>query len=163
MLRKTRQCGSDLKTLISRAPPLLRDRAGVPGEAQLEPPAQIARQFQHPLPFRENDDFDVLVVAAFLEDFFQLLDFGAGALLGVQDVIGVADHAHHVQMAQQLVLFRLGQRTAFGDGSQPGHDAFMVVIFALLFRAQGDEIIAVGAFRQFGFNVGFAAAQHGRV
>ena len=60
----------------------------------------------------------------------------------------------------QLVLFLLRQRAALGDGGQPGDDAFVDVIFALLLGAERDEVIAVGAFGQFGFHVGLAAAQH---
>ena len=34
------------------------------------------------------------------------------------------------------------------------------VVFALLLGAERDEVVAVGALGQFGFHVGFAAAEH---
>ena len=45
--------------------------------------------------------------------------FGTVAVSGIEDVIGVADHAHHGQFAHELVLFLLRERAAFGDVSQP--------------------------------------------
>ncbi len=134
--------------------------AGVPGEAELEPLAQPAHQFQHALPFGEDDDLHVGVVAAFFEDLLQLGQLRAGALLGIEDVVGVADHPHHVEVAQQLVLLLLRQRAAFGNAGQLGNDAFVAVVFALLFAAERDEVVAVGALGQLGLHVGLAPAEH---
>ena len=41
-----------------------------------------------------------------------------------------------------------------------GDDALVAVVFALLFGAERDEVVAVGAFGQLGLHVGLAAAQH---
>ena len=55
----------------------------MPGEAEVNAAAKVAHQFQHPLPFGEDDDFDIAVIAAFLKNFFQFCQFGAGAVFGV--------------------------------------------------------------------------------
>ena len=160
VLRKTRQCGSDLKALISARRRFWGTVPVCQAKPSLSRSAQLARQFEHPLPFGEDDDLDVGVVAAFFEELLQFRQLRAGAVLGIEDVVGVADHAHHGQMAQQLVLFLLRERAAFGDAGQLGDDALVVVVFALLLGAERDEVVAVGALGQFGFHVGFAPAEH---
>ena len=133
----------------------------MPGKAKLDAAAQLARQFEHALPFGEHDHFHVRIITAFFEDFLQFGNFGAGALFGVEDVIGVADHAHHIHMPQQFVLLGLGERAAFGNVCQSRHHALMTFVFTLLFGAERHEIVAIGAFRQLGFHLGFAPAEHG--
>ena len=81
-------------------------------------------------------------------------------MVGIEDVIGVTDHPHHVEVAKQLVLLLLGQRAALGDAGQARDDALVAFVFALLLGAQGDEVVAVGAFGQLGLHVGFASAKH---
>ena len=92
--------GVGLEGVDFSAAALLRDGAGVPGKAEFETAAQVPHQIQHPLPFGKNNHFDVPIVTAFLQDFFQLFKLGTSAMLRVEDIIGVANHAHHVQMAQ---------------------------------------------------------------
>jgi hypothetical protein len=41
-----------------------------------------------------------------------------------------------------------------------GDDALVAAVLVLLLGAQGDEVVAVGALRQFGFHLRLAAAQH---
>ena len=82
----------------------------MPGEANIDSAAKLTHQLEHPLPFGEDQHFHVRVVAAFFENFLQFGEFGAGAVFGIEDIIGIAIHAHHGQVAEQSVLLRLGQR-----------------------------------------------------
>ena len=159
VLRKTRQLGSDLKALISARRRRQRDGAGVPREAEVEAFAKVAHEFQHAFPFAEDDEFHAGIIAAFLEDFFQLGQLGARAVLGVEDVVGVAGHAQHAEGAEEFVLLRLRERAALGDGGEAGDDGFVDFVFPLLLRGEGDEEVAVGAGGQLGLDIALAAAE----
>ena len=131
----------------------------MPGEPEVHPLAQLAHQFEHPFPLGKDDHLRV-VLAALVEQLFQLTELGAHPVFRVEDVIGVADHAHHRQMAHELVLLLLRERTALGDEGKPRHRAFVPIVFALLLRTQGNEMIPIGAVGQFGFHLGLAPTQH---
>ena len=81
-------------------------------------------------------------------------------MLGIQDVIGVANHPHHAQAPQQPFRLLLRERPAFGDKGQPRHNFLMLVVFDLLLVAERHEEISVGALGQVRLHVRFAPAQH---
>ena len=66
-----------------------------------------------PLPFREDDDLDVGIVAALVEDARELVELRAVARgIVLQDARRVADHAHHVEQDHQQVLLLRRERAA---------------------------------------------------
>ncbi len=132
----------------------------MPGKTDFQPPAQVAHQFEHSFPFGKHDHLHPFVLAAFFEHFLQLRQLRTVAHFRVENVGGVADHAHHGQMDHEPVLLLFGERTALGDGGQAGHDVGVVIIDLLLLWGELHEMLAVGAVGQFGFHVAFAAAQH---
>ena len=142
-------------------PAQLWHRPGVAGVAQAQALAQGPDQFEHALPLGEDDDLDVAVLAALFEDLLQFVELGAGAVLRVEDVIGVADHAHHGELPEQLLLLLLGQRPALGDAREARHLSLVVRRSGLACSPlSGTKNGSVGAIGQFGFDVGFAPAQH---
>ena len=96
---------------------LLGHAAGVPGVTDVALVAQVAHQLEHPFPLGEDDDLGV-ILAAFVQEFLDFRQLGTGAVVGVEDVIGVADHPHHGQFALELVLLLLRERAALGDVDQ---------------------------------------------
>jgi hypothetical protein len=88
--------------------------------------AQATHEQEHALPLREDHHLDVRVVPAFFQDLFELAELGADRIVRVQDVIGIADHAHHRQLALQLVLLALAERAAAGLRGEP-HDLVFVI------------------------------------
>ena len=140
---------------------LLRDSAGVPGVADAALVAMVTHEFEHSLPLGKDDDLGV-VAGAFVEQFFNFSELGADAVAGIEDVICVANHPHHREFALELVLFLLRERAALGDVDELQHLLLVAAIVLFLQFAQRDEMIPVGAFGQFGFHVGLAAAKHER-
>src|ERR1043166_6278944 len=63
-------------------------------------------------------------------------------------------------MPKQFIRLLLGKREAFGNKCEAGNDAFVAFVLPLLLVAGLDEKVAVGAFGQFGFHLGLAAAKH---
>ena len=144
-----------------RATTALRNATGVPGETETQPVAKFSDEFQHPLPFGEDDDFRV-VLPAFIENFSQFAELGANAIFRIEYVIRVANHPQHRQFALQFFLFLFRERTALGGVHQPGIFAFAIRVITFLPVAQRHEMIAIGAFGQFRFHIHFASAQHVR-
>ena len=99
VLRKTRQCGSDLKALISAR----RRFCGTVPVCQAKPSSsrsqRLAHQFEHPLPFGKDDHLHVGFSRHSSRIFSSSASFGQARVFGIEDVVRVADHAHHVQMA----------------------------------------------------------------
>lgn len=78
--QKNAAFGVILEGINFRAATLLRHGTGVPGKTDSELVAEVAHEFEHAFPFGKNDHFYAVVVAAFLEDFFQFCELRACAI-----------------------------------------------------------------------------------
>ncbi len=163
VLRKTRALRAALEQLDLGPAATLRHGPGVPGITELHALAQLPHQHEHALPFRKNEHLHIFVVAALRKDLSQFLKLGTGAVVRIEDEVGVADHAHHGELALQLLRLLLSQRTPLGDRHQARHLGFMIRIGARLRRAERNEVFPVGAVRQLRLDVGLAAAQQKRL
>ena len=83
------------------------------GKAKVTLFAEVAHELKHPLPFRE-DDYLGVVFPAILEQLSQLAQLWAAAVFEIEDLIGVANHAHHCEFALKLLrsCFVIGRRIA---------------------------------------------------
>ena len=108
----------------------------------------VTCKFEHAFPFGEEHDFDFRLCQAVLQDIFEFFDFRGRAVFAIENIIRVADHAHHGQLAHQLLLLLLRQRTPLGDVNQPRYLRFVVTIRLALLMAQRNKKVSVGAVRE---------------
>ncbi len=91
---------------------LLGDAAGVPCVADAISISPDADFFQHAFPLGEDDDFDIGIGEALVEDAGDFVELGAVLAVAVFDDGGrVADHAHHGEQDHEEVGFLLGERS----------------------------------------------------
>ena len=124
---------------------MLRHGAGVPRATEAQAGAEFAHQLQHPFPLGEDDDLHLGGVADLLEDFLQLAELGTGAVVVTEDIVRVADHAHHRQFAHELVEFDRQQRAAPGLRAQLRDNSFVALVGLALGVGERDEADVIGA------------------
>ena len=133
----------------------------MPGVAESAAIAHLADELQHPLPLGEDDHLGV-VLAAFVEDALQLGQLGAGALVGIEDEVGVADHPHHGQLSLEFFLFLLGERAAQGEVDESEHLLGVGRVGFRLLLAHRHEIVAIGALGQLCLHLRFSPSEQTR-
>ncbi|HVU35346.1 MAG TPA: hypothetical protein VHE61_18055 [Opitutaceae bacterium] len=139
------------------APFLLRNRSRVPRKADTMLAAKVPDELEHPLPFGKHDHLHIGCREHLVEDAVEFLEFGARAVVAIEDIGRVAAHPHDAQLPEEFLLLLGRQRAAFRQGHELGHDLLVRRVVLALLGSEFDEEVPVGAAGQLFFDLALAA------